>query len=140
MRHKARFHALQALYQVLFTQDIAETVIVQHVDEINPDKVDVEYFRKLTVGILNDPAQLDEKFKPFLTRALSELTPIEHCVLRLATYELLYCSEVPYKVVINEALELNKAFGAQEGFKFVNGVLDKVAKQLRASELIDQGK
>ena len=133
-RRKARFHAVQALYQVLFTGDSANNVIEQHIAEMNQAKVDIEYFKKITQGALNDTDTLDETFKPFLTRALNELTPIELCVLRLATFELIHCLDVPYRVVLNEALDLNKAFGTQEGFKFVNGVLDKVAKKLRENE------
>ncbi len=134
-RHKARYHALQSLYQVLFTEHEADEVINQHLEEINPKKVDASYFRQLVEGVLSSLDKLDNEFKPFLSRDLSELTPIELCVLRLATYELKECLDVPYRVVINEALELNKVFGTEEGFKFVNGVLDKVAKKLRATEI-----
>lgn len=134
-RRKARFHAIQSLYQVMFTGHDADQVVNQHLEELNAKKVDTTYFRQLVEGVLTSVEELDATFSPFLSRTVEELTPIELCVLRLATYELKDCLEVPYRVVINEALELNKTFGTEEGFKFVNGVLDKVAKKLRAVEM-----
>ncbi len=79
-------------------------------------------------------SQLDEQIKPFLGRLPEELDPIEKAILRLATFELVQCIETPYKVVINEAIELAKSFGAQDSHKFINGVLDKAVKTLRKHE------
>jgi len=133
-RYKARRHALQALYQILFTEQDSESVMTQHLDEINESKVDADYFRNLLLGVTAQIEKIDQLFEPFLDRAIKSLTPIELCVLRLATYELKANVEIPARVIINEALELNKQFGTQEGFKFVNAVLDKVARELRSAE------
>lgn len=133
-RHKARRHALQALYQILFTKEEASGVAAQHLADMNSDRVDAEYFKQLVLGVIDELTEIDAAFTPYLSRLHEELTPIELCVLRLSTYELKNNLEVPYRVVLNEALELTKTFGTQEGFKFVNGVLDKTAADLRGVE------
>ena len=135
MRKKARYRALQALYQVLMTEDEDLDVVAQYLEELNPKKVDIEYFKGLIHGVMVNQAELDDAFLPFTDLALKDLTPIELCVLRLATYELIYRIEIPYPIILNEALELTKSFGTQDGFKFVNGVLDKAAKKIRALEI-----
>ena len=99
------------------------------------DSVDGAYFHELLSGVARMKTELDECFEPFLDRALSEIDPVELGILRLATYELRNRVDVPYKVVINEAIELAKVFGASEGHKFVNGILDRLAPRLRAAEL-----
>jgi N utilization substance protein B len=83
---------------------------------------------------MKDAASLRDKFAPFIDRPLAELSPIEHGILLIGSYELVYHVEVPYRVAINEAVELAKSFGGTDGFKFVNGVLDKLAAQVRAPE------
>jgi transcription antitermination protein NusB len=134
-RRKARKHALQGLYQVIYTGQEAEVIAAQHLAEMNHDKIDVEYFKKLLLGSVSNLVVLDEVFAPFLDRDIGELTPVELSVLRLATYELKEMPDVPYRVVLNEALELTKKFGSTDGFKFVNGVLDKTAKAVRPDEV-----
>jgi N utilization substance protein B len=135
MRHKARYHAVQALYQSLMSGDDAAKVMAEHRVNMKETRVDVEHFTKLVREVIAQQQRIDEAFSPYLKgRTLDELTPIELCVLRIATFEMLECLDVPYQVVINEALELNKAFGTEEGYKFVNAVLDHVAQKLRPIE------
>ena len=98
-------------------------------------KVDTEYFLELLRAVVKDCAELDKKMKPYLGRLPEELDPVEKAILRIATYELVARIDVPYKVIINEAIELAKSFGAEESHKFVNGVLDKAVKTLRKDEL-----
>src|SRR3990167_1428248 len=138
-RHRARRHALQALYQVLYTKEEASSVTAQHLADMNTDKVDADYFRQLVLGVLNEITVLDTLFSPYLDRPLADLTPIELCVLRLATFELKNNLEVPYRVVLNEALELTKAFGTLEGYKFVNSILDRTSGQVRQVEYQTRG-
>lgn len=133
-RHKARKHTLQALYQSLINHDEINNILAQHLAAMNQEKVDAEYFRQLTSGILSGQDEVDAIFTPFINRSIHELTPIELSVLRLASFEMKHYLDIPYRVVLNEALELTKEFGTQEGFKFVNGVLDKVAKHIRVEE------
>ncbi|MEM9242915.1 MAG: transcription antitermination factor NusB [Pseudomonadota bacterium] len=134
-RHKARSYVLQALYQWHITGDPAAQVLAQFNDNIKHDNTDEAYFNRLFNGVTRQQQAIDKQFKPLLDRAYTELTPIELNILRLATYELTHCHDVPYKVVINEALNLAKTFGAtDDGFKYVNAVLDKIARQQRAAE------
>jgi N utilization substance protein B len=98
-------------------------------------KADVPYFRTLLNGAISHVAELDSQMAPFLDRTPSELSPIERGVLLLGGYELLSELEVPYRVVINEAVELAKAYGGTDGHKYVNGVLDKLAARLRQIEV-----
>ena len=94
--------------------------------------VDSKYFRELLNGVAKNTAELDEKMTPYLTeRTVDELGQVELAVLRIAIYELMKRHDVPYKVVINEAIDLAKTFGAEESHKFINGVLDKVAPTIR---------
>lgn len=131
MRKKARYRALQALYQILIGEDQEADVITQYLEELNPKKVDIEYFKGLIHGVMVNKDELDAVFMPFTDLEIKELTPIELCVLRMAAYEMVYRVEIPYPIIIDEALELTKSFGTQDGFKFVNGVLDKAAKKHR---------
>jgi len=131
-RRKARKAALQALYQILMAGHTVLDIEVQYVSELDDKKVDIPYFQMLINGVAKQTDELDALFSPYLDRNLAELTPIELCVLRMATFELKEQPDVPYKVVINEALELTKKFGATEAFKFINGVLDKLAPKLRS--------
>lgn len=134
-RRKAREYALQALYQWHISQasitDIEAEFLIYQIKQ----KPDFEYFKELLHEIPKNFPELDEAIHPFLKRALTELDPIELTILRIATYELTHRLDVPYRVVINEALELEKKFGSSEGYKFVNGVLDQVAKKIRAEEI-----
>jgi transcription antitermination protein NusB len=134
-RRKARKLAVQAIYQWQITQDPIDHIAAQFLAEANPKKIDIEYFAAIVKGVANSAAELDKNIEIFLDRKLSELDLVELAVLRLAVYEFLYKPDVPYKVVIDEALDLTKLYGSVEGFKYVNGILDKVAKVLRCDEV-----
>lgn len=125
-RHKARVLALQAIYQWQFSANSASDIEAQCLAEANPKKVDIEYFCDLLRNTIKESEAIDKIMIPFLDRKIKELDKIEYSILCLAIYELKYRLDVPYKVVINEALELAKAFGSVEGYKYVNGILDKV--------------
>jgi len=97
-------------------------------------RADMAHFRQVLHGAIDHAAELRADFAPFIDRDIKQLSPVEHAILLIGSYELKHCAEIPYRVVINEAVELAKSFGGAEGFKYVNGVLDRVAQQLRASE------
>jgi N utilization substance protein B len=134
-RHGARKKALQALYQWQVSKSPVAEIEQYFLCELNPKKVDVSYFRELFTQVVEQSAQLDAMFAPFLDRTLTELHTIEWQVLRLGAYEFSARQDIPYRVVINEALELSKIYGAEDGHKYVNGVLDKLAAQLRSLEV-----
>ena len=99
-------------------------------------QADRKYFKKCLLGVIAEQPALDALITPHLDREFSALTPVELAVLRLSAYELTHCPEVPYKVVINEALEIAKDYGADQSYKYVNAILDAVASQVRPVELI----
>jgi len=135
-RHLARALALQALYQWHFVPDNPEEWIsefmAEHVPE--PKAIDLLYFQQLVKGVALNQEAIDEKMKLHLDRAIASLNPVELAALRLGCFELLYCPDVPPAVVINEAIELAKAFGATDGYKYVNAVLNAVGKNLLKKE------
>jgi N utilization substance protein B len=134
MRKKARKYAVQGIYQWHLSGNSIKDIEFQFLETINSKKVDVPYFQEILVNSLTNITEIDELLTPNINREFSEVNPVELAVLRLACYELKHRIDVPYKVVINEALDLTKTFGAEEGHKFVNGVLDKLAKELRPTE------
>ena len=134
-RHRAREFALQGLYQWLLNNEDASTV-VNHIRAAHGfDKADGEHFAVLLYGAIKDSVALRESIAPLIDRKISELSPVEHAVLLIAAFELKNNLDIPYRVVINEAVELAKSFGGIDGHKYVNGVLDKLAPQLRADEV-----
>lgn len=134
-RHRARECALQAIYQWQFTQDSPTDIELQFHEEYDLAKVDTEYFSEILHQIPKKLTEIDNTIEKALDRPFHDLNPVELAVLRIAVYELLYRQDIPYKVVINEALQITKTFGAQEGFKYVNGVLDTLAKNIRGLEI-----
>ncbi len=133
-RRRARRAAVQALYQwQLARQPIAE--IEAQFREEQGGKLDLEYFHQLLFGVTRQLDELDQALQELVSRPLQEVDPVEQAVLRLAAFELLHRPDIPYRVVINEALDLSKRFGAVESHRFVNGVLDKLAHQVRAVEV-----
>lgn len=134
-RRRARELVVQGLYQWLLSGEDAGAIEV-HVAATNPgfEKADREHFRAVLHGAIDAAADLDALIVPHLDRPAVELSPVEHAVLLLATYELSRMLEVPYRVVINEAVELTKTYGGTDGYKYVNGVLDRVAGRLRTVE------
>lgn len=135
LRRKARELALQAVYSWQMTDNAVEQVELSIASSADMKKVDMGYFQELLRAVVKDYEALDKKIKPYLGRLPEELDLVEKAILRLATYELTTRIDVPYKVVINEAIELAKSFGAEESHKFINGVLDKAVKTLRKHEL-----
>ena len=134
-RHRAREFALQGLYQWLLNNEEATKVVNNIRGAHGFDKADGEYFADLLRGTIKQSVELREVFTPLVDRGIGELSPIEHAVLLIGAYELKNHVEIPYRVVINEAVELTKSFGGIDGHKYVNGVLDKLAAQLRADEV-----
>lgn len=134
-RRKARHYLVQALYQwQLAGADLAQIEAEFRTDH-DMKKVDVEYFHSILHGVPKEKSTIDGKLAPLLDRRIDEMTPVELAILRLSAYEMLYRIDVPYKVVINEGVELAKTFGATDGHKFINGVLDKLAQRERTVEL-----
>lgn len=134
-RHKARRLATQALYTWQMSgQDIAD-IEQQYRMQHDMSKVDQDYFHELLHQVPAHVEELDNHIKPLLDRDLSKVDPVERAILRLGVYELEHRLDVPYKVVINEGVELAKTFGAEEGHKYVNSILDGVAQKLRAIEV-----
>jgi len=133
-RHKARELALQGLYQWLLAREHAQEIRTHLAEFKGYDKVDQKYLEQLLNGVIADAAELEAAFSPLLDRPTDELSPVERSVLLIGAYELAHVPGVPYKVVINEAVELAKSYGGTDGHKYVNGVLDKLAMRLRPGE------
>lgn len=133
-RRKARVLAMQALYQWYMAGQALNEIEAQFYMDNDFKKVDTSYFKAILHGVPSKVTEIDEAFSSFLDRAIAELDPVELAILRLSTFELLERIDVPYKVVINEGVELAKVFGATDGHKFINGILDKLAPKLRIAE------
>ncbi|MFP3029474.1 MAG: transcription antitermination factor NusB [Arsenophonus sp.] len=125
-RHRARECAVQAIYSWQLSGNNIADVEVEFLSEHDTSDIDVSYFSELLNGVSTHILELDKKIAPYLSRQLVELDQVEKAVLRLAMFEFYYRDDVPYKVTINEAIELAKVFGAKESHKFINGALDKV--------------
>ena len=135
-RRKARHFAMQAIYQWQLSQAALNVIEAEFHTDNDMNKVDTDYFRELLHGVPAHLSEIEATFAPFLQqRDLEELDPITRALLRLATYELQQRLDVPYKVVINEAVALAKKFGATDSHKFINGVLDKTAAIARQAEV-----
>jgi N utilization substance protein B len=134
-RSQSRRHAVQALYQWQMAGQDLNDIFNQFLEEQDIQSFEVPYFKDLLHGVPNHLSELDAMLKPALDRAIESVDPVERAVLRLGAYELSFHLEVPYRVVINEAVELAKVFGAEQGHRFVNGVLDQVAKKVREAEV-----
>lgn len=133
-RRRARELALQGLYQWLIGgQDLA--AIEAHLAETEGfDRADTAHLREVLHGAVEGADDLRAEFGRYLDRGVAELSPVEHAILLIGSYELKHRAEIPFRVVINEAVELAKSFGGTEGFRYVNGVLDKLALHLRPHE------
>ena len=130
-RRRARECAVQAIYSWQLSGNPIADVEYEFIAEQDMSDVDVTYFRELISGIANNATKLDQLMSPYLSRQLEELGQVEKAILRVAMYELSYREDVPFKVAINEGIELAKVFGAEDSHKFVNGVLDKAAPVVR---------
>ena len=133
-RSRARRRALQALYAWQLSASPVDKVIEQFRDEQDMDVADLEYFEALVRGVVKHHEALDAVLSRYIDRSMAQVDPIERAVLRIAGFELAHRPDVPYRVVINEAIETTKRFGAEQGHTYVNGVLDKAAAEWRATE------
>jgi N utilization substance protein B len=134
-RRRAREFAVQGLYQWQVAKHEVADIAAQLSEANGFNKIDVAYFKVLLEGATSNAERIEAALTPMLDRKFSELSPIERGILMLAAYELAYQPDTPYRVVINEAVELAKTYGGTDGHKYVNGVLDKLAQQLRAGEV-----
>jgi len=134
-RRRSREIALQGLYEWLLSGSDAGVIEAHMREQEGFDKIDTAHFDALLHGCINEAADLDAVLARHVDRKTTELSPIEHGVLMIGAYELKHCIEIPYKVAINEAVELAKSFGGTDGHKYVNGVLDKTAADLRPVEV-----
>ena len=134
-RTRAREFAMQALYQHLVGRNETDSIDAFTRDLVGFHKADSAHYDALLLGCIADAKALDAAITPLLDRPMAEISPVEHAVLWIGTYEFKNCLDVPYRVVINECIELAKAFGGTDGHKYVNGVLHKMAPSVRASEV-----
>ena len=137
-RIKARQNTVQALYQWLITnKDLDEVISEFENDEYKLAKTDVSYFKSLLKGTITCHKELDARIINLLDRPIEELDTIERAILHIGCYELEHHNDIPWKSVINESVELAKIFGAEDSYKYINGILDKVAKELRQNKTKD---
>lgn len=135
-RIRARRSAVQALYQWEMNNSDVEEIISEFLNERSEiKKADAEYFCELVTGTLANMANLINELKPYLDRPIDSLDPVERAVLLVGLYELIYRPDLPWRVVVNESVELAKMFGAEQSHKFINGVMDKVAHKIRSVEI-----
>ncbi len=134
-RRRSREFALQGLYQWQLAGTDPKTIAQQLGDAEGYNKIDAKYFTLLLEGAVAGATEMEALIAPLLDRAYKSMSPVERGILLLAGFEFRHCPEVPYRVIINEAIELAKSFGGTDGHKYVNGVLDKMALQLRAPEV-----
>ena len=131
-RRRARFHAIQALYQREMTNiEISDLKTQFHADNISRHVVEWDFFNDLLSGVEEYHDILDESIKPLVSREFSKINPVELAILRLGTYEILYRLDIPYQVIVNEYVDHAKSLGAEEGHRFINGLLDKLARKVR---------
>jgi len=131
----AREFALQALYQWKVRGGETADILRQFSELKRYSQIDDHYFADAVRGAIGQRDALEAQFSPYLDRVAAELSPVEYAILLLASYELIHRLDVPYRVVMNEAIDLAKRYGGTDGHKFVNGVLDKLAAQVRAEEI-----
>jgi N utilization substance protein B len=134
-RRKSRELALKGLYQYLLSPKELRLIVREMADEADFSRADETYFRSLLEGVYDQMPELDSRIAQFLDRPIAELSPIEHAILLISAYELIFDVNIPYRVAINEGVELAKLYGGTDGHKYVNGVLDKLAAEARQSEV-----
>ena len=133
-RRRARELAMQAIYQWDLNPMPVVELLQQFVETNNMQKVDFDHFKAIVEFVVDHTADVDARITPYLDRDITDLDPIERSILRLSAYEMEHCIDVPYRVVINEGIELAKKFGSTDGHKYINGMLDKLAVELRDTE------
>ena len=134
-RRRAREVALQGLYQWLVSRSDGAEIEAHLQEQADFDKLDRVHLDALLHGCIREAAEIDAHLARHVDRKTSLLSPVEHAVLMIGVYELKHCAEIPYRVAINEGVELAKSFGGTDGHKYVNGVLDKAAGELRPTEV-----
>jgi N utilization substance protein B len=134
-RHRAREFALQGLYQWLTSKEDIGVILAHIRDAHGFNKADAEHFSILLTGAIKGAETLRAEIAPLIDRPIEELSLVEHAALLIGAFELKHHLEIPYKVVINEAVELTKSFGGIDGHKYVNGVLDRLAGKVRSTEV-----
>ena len=134
-RGKSRRMAMQAIYQWQMTGDSITDIKQQFFDENNMSQLDAEFFSELVSGVASSISDLDVLLEKYMSRSAESVDPVERSILRLATYEFLNRFDVPYRVVLNEAVNITKEYCAENSHTFVNAVLDKVAKEVRHLEV-----
>ncbi|MBA4217258.1 MAG: transcription antitermination factor NusB [Proteobacteria bacterium] len=134
-RRRSREAALQGLYQWLLTGEDIGAIVALGREQEGYARLDLKHYDALLGGCVQEAADLDAILARHVDRKTTELSPIEHAILMIGAYELKHCFDIPYRVAINEAVELAKAFGGTDGHKYVNGVLDRAAGDLRAAEV-----
>lgn len=133
-RRKSRELALKALYRGMLNATDLSPVFKDMQDDPDYKKADEAYFKTLLTQVTENLSAIDEKLAQLIDRPMTELSPIEHSILRISGYELMFDMSIPYRVAINEGVELAKIFGGTDGHKYINGVLDKLAAAVRATE------
>ncbi len=134
-RGKSRRLAMQAIYQWQMTGDSITDIKQQFFDENNKSKFDSEFFSESVSGVASSISELDPLLEKYMSRSVESVDPVERSILRLATYEFINRLDVPYRVVLNEAVNIAKEYCAENSHTFVNAVLDKVAKEIRVTEV-----
>lgn len=133
-RRKARELAVQAVYSWQVSKNPVNDIEVNFIADNSKRRFDIEYFQLLLRGVTTNVGSVDDAIIPYVDRPLDDIDQVEKAILRVAVFELKDCTDVPYRVVINEAIELAKSFAADDSHKFVNGVLDKTVKLIRPEE------
>lgn len=130
-RSRARRAALQAIYQWQMTAEAPETIAAQFRDDKSWKRIDEEFFSALLYGVPTNVTALDESLKPILDRPVAQLDAVERAILRMGAFELTHRDDIPWRVIINECVELAREFGAEQSHKYVNGILDNLARRAR---------
>lgn len=139
-RRKSRELVLKGLYRMLLSAGDLKETITDLAEDADYARADAEYFRSLLKGVCAERPALEARIAPLLDRKVSELSPIERAILCIAGYELIHDMSIPYRVAINEGVELAKRYGGTDGYKYVNGVLDKLAAESRSEEVAQAGR
>jgi transcription antitermination protein NusB len=133
-RRKSRELVLKAIYRRMMNESDIKQILLDMHDDPDYSKADEAYFKQLLSGVFENLMSIDAQITTFIDRDIGELSPIEHAILRVSSYELLFDITIPYRVAINEGVELAKTFGGSDGHKYINGVLDKLAASARPHE------
>jgi N utilization substance protein B len=137
-RRKSRELVLKAVYRGMINASEMKQIISDAKEDPEYIKADEAYFKQLLDGVTDKTSALDEQIAVFIDRKITELSPVEHAILRISSFELMFDASIPYRVAINEGVELAKLYGGVDGHKYINGVLDKIAAQARPQEFRKQ--